>query len=156
MRMILTEVCCGKTYLAERNNAFIDLDIFNAMNSKQAKPLIPTIHSFFDYFSKNCDNNKIYLMALGKFHRFSLNDIKTIRVTDIIITNDIEFRKKIYLNRLKATENDLSVREKFKYDEYSRNLEDYYKRLAKIYADFYNIKIHYLEEGKFLYNYFYS
>lgn len=156
MRVILTEVCCGKTYLAERNSNFVDLDIFNTLNSKQTKPLVPVIHSFFDYFSKNCDNDKIYLMALGKFHRFNLSKIKTIKVTDIIIAKDIEFRKKTYLNRLKATEQDLSAREKFKYDEYSRNLEDYYKRLAKFYADFYNIKIHYLEEGRFLYDYFYG
>lgn len=157
MNIVLSVVCAGKTTLASKDDNFVDLDIFASSSPKIEKTVKKeSIHKFFEWYSENCDDTKTYLMTLNKFHDFGLSDITTINVTDIILVKDLDFRKQVWLDKYETTEDDLSSRERGKLNAYLGSFEKYLNNRAEYYSNKLNIELHYLEEGKFLYDYFHS
>ncbi len=69
MKIILTERCCGKSFLAERNSNFIDFDIFTKFN----KTSLDFIKTVIEAYIPTCDESKVYLMNVFEFYRFGMN-----------------------------------------------------------------------------------
>ncbi len=162
MNVILTSICCGKTYLTKVNRTFIDLDIFaNVKTWEQRKIAFSMIYNF----AKKADDTKIYLFNIDRFEKLELYKISEIKIIKIILAKDYEFRRHIFIKRDMEEYGATRLKKLNLFEESFSKIE----KLGSEYSQKYNVPLQFLENGKFLsdvkiqkkrggyfYDYFYS
>lgn len=157
MNVVLSVAEAGKSTLVKNDDNFRSLDVFDTAKATKSNQ-ISVIHDYVKYHAQNGDETKTYLMNINKFEELGLEDIEELKVTDIVLITeaDIDFRKSLYLSDLGKTEDELTESEKRRFERLITRYETTYLELGKKYSEMYGVDIHYLEEGKYLYDYFHG
>lgn len=95
--MILTAKCCGKTSL--KKEGYVDLDIFSRHPTHF--PIAKEILRAF--IQANKDDQRVYLMNIGAFKSFGLEDLEGIEIVKVYLPvltpEEIAFRRNLLRQR---------------------------------------------------------
>ena len=81
MNIILTSMCCGKTFLEKKHTKYFDFDIFANVNTRRQ---IMVVRQIITDFAKNCDE-MVYLFNMDRFYKFGLDIIPFIKIIEVVI-----------------------------------------------------------------------
>lgn len=149
MNVILTSICCGKTYLTKQNKNFVDLDFFNGVKTWEQRKVV---FNMIKDLAKQADNTKTYLFNIDRFEKFELYKIPEIKITKIILARDYDFRCVVFGKRDITEYGTVRVNT---YKKFKENFSEIIK-LGKEYSKKYDVELQYLKNEEFLYDYFYS
>lgn len=96
LNVILTSICCGKTYLTKQNKNFVDLDFFNGVKTWEQRKVV---FNMIKDLAKQSDNTKTYLFNIDRFEKFELYKIPEIKIIKIILARDYDFRCVVFGKR---------------------------------------------------------
>lgn len=143
MNVILTSICCGKTYLTKQNKNFVDLDFFSGVKTYEQRKVV---FNMIKDFAKQADNTKTYLFNIDRFEKFKLYKIPEIKITKIILAKDYDFRCTVFRKRDIAEYKTVRVSNYKSFREnFSANIN-----LGKEYSKKYGVELEFLDNGKFL------
>lgn len=144
MEVILTGMCAGKTTLERKLTNYVDMDFFCGVKSRRQ---IAIAKRMIELYSKEAVEGNYYIFNIDRFEKLELYTIPTIKIKEIVIPIDFEFRKEIFMNR--QDKGDSS------FEYFLTHLENNVK-LARLYSHKYKVPLHFLKGGEFLYDYFYN
>lgn len=149
LNVILTSICCGKTYLTKQNKNFVDLDFFNGVKTWEQRKIV---FNMIQDFARQADNTKTYLFNIDRFEKLELCKIPEIKITKIILARDYDFRCRVFAKR------DIEEYGTIRLNTWEDFKENFSKiiKLGKEYSQKYNTELQYLKNGGFLHDYFYS
>lgn len=143
MNVILTSICCGKTFLSKINSQYVDLDIFAGVKTKQQQQIV---FEMVKSFAQKVDNTKVYLFNIDRFEKLELYKISEIRIIKIILARDYNFRCRLFGKRDIKEYGTVRIK---KYKDFREHFSEIIK-LGREYSKKYNICLQFLEGGKFL------
>lgn len=143
IKLILSEKLCGKTTLAKNNIKFFDLDKYIKENFRVLGK---------EELFKRLNEDKIYLLNIHNLIKFlGTEKLKNVKVLCIVLPRDIEFRKKIYIEREKIHKPEWKH---YRIDHKKEHLIDIYKKAERVskglLIDQYQCPFYYLNNGEFM------
>lgn len=88
MNVILTSMCCGKTFLEKHDTKYVDLDIFANVKTQRQ---IRIVRQMIADFAEKCDKENIYLFNMDRFFKYELETISSIKILEVIIPSKQAF-----------------------------------------------------------------
>jgi hypothetical protein len=142
LNVILTSICCGKTYLTKSDSRYIDLDIFQGVKTRKQRQIV------FDMIKAIAEKNDnvTCLFNIDRFDKLELWKIPEIKIVRIILARDYDFRCTVFAKRDIEEYGNIRIK---KYKEFKEKFSEIIK-LGKSYSQKYNVELQYLENGKFL------
>ena len=142
MNVILTSMCCGKTFLEKYNTKYFDFDIFANVKTKRQ---IAVVRQMISDFARNCDDGMIYLFNMDRFYKFRLNTVPFIKIIEAAVPEASAFDYFLSLYKDREVKENGVVRERA-YNCFKKSLFFNLEKARELEAK--GIKVHYLKYGE--------
>ena len=142
MNVILTSMCCGKTFLEKYNTKYFDFDIFANVKTKRQ---IAVVRQMISDFARNCDDGMIYLFNMDRFYKFRLDTVPFIKIIEAAVPEASAFDYFLSLYKDREVKENGVVRERA-YNCFKKSLFFNLEKARELEAK--GIKVHYLKYGE--------
>lgn len=142
MNVILTSMCCGKTFLEKHNTKYFDFDIFANVKTKRQ---IAAVRQMISDFAKNHDDGMVYLFNMDRFYKFGLDTVPFIKIIEVAVPEASAFDYFLSLYKSRELKENGVVRERA-YSCFKKSLFFNLEKARELEAK--GIKVHYLKYGE--------
>ena len=142
MDVILTSMCCGKTFLEKHNTKYFDFDVFANVKTRRQ---IAAVRQMISDFARNCDNEVIYLFNIDRFYKFGLDTVPFIKIIEVVVPEVSAFDYFLSLYKSRELKENGGVRER-SYSCFKKSLVSNLEKARELEAK--GIKVHYLKYGE--------
>lgn len=142
MNIILTSMCCGKTFLEKKHTKYFDFDIFANVNTRRQ---IAVVRQIISDFARNYDDEMIYLFNIDRFYKFGLDTIPFIKIIEVIIPEAPAFDYFLNLYKDRDFKENGGIRER-SYNCFKKSLTFNLEKAKELEDK--GIKVHYLKHGE--------
>lgn len=141
MNVILTSMCCGKTFLEKYNTKYFDFDIFAKVKTMRQ---IAVVRQMISDFARYCDDGMVYLFNMDRFYKFKLDTVPFIKIIEVAVPEASAFEYFLSLYKNRELENG-GVRER-SYNCFKKSLVFNLEKARELETK--GIKVHYLKYGE--------
>lgn len=142
MDVILTSMCCGKTFLEKHNTKYFDFDVFANVKTRRQ---IAAVRQMVSDFARNCDDGMVYLFNMDRFYKFGLDTISFIKIIEVAVPEESAFEYFLSLYKDRELKENGGVRER-SYSCFKKSLVSNLEKARELEAK--GIKVHYLRYGE--------
>ena len=142
MNVILTSMCCGKTFLEKHNTKYFDFDIFANVKTRRQ---IAAVQQMISDFARNHDDGIVYLFNMDRFHKFGLDTVPFIKIIEVAVPEESAFEYFLNLYKSRELKENGGVRER-SYSCFKKSLVSNLEKARELEAK--GIKVHYLKYGE--------
>ena len=142
MNVILTSMCCGKTFLEKHNTKYFDFDIFANVKTRRQ---IAAVQQMISDFARNHDDGIVYLFNMDRFYKFGLDTVPFIKIIEVAVPAESAFEYFLNLYKSRELKENGGVRER-SYSCFKKSLVSNLEKARELEAK--GIKVHYLKYGE--------
>lgn len=142
MNVILTSMCCGKTFLEKHNTKYFDFDVFANVKTRRQ---IAAVRQMISDFARNCDAEMVYLFNMDRFYKFGLDTVPFIKIIEVAVPEASAFDYFLSLYKDRELKENCVVRERA-YNCFKKSLVFNLEKARELEAK--GIKVHYLKYGE--------
>ena len=142
MNVILTSMCCGKTFLEKHSTKYFDFDIFANVKTRRQ---IAVVRQMISDFARNCDNENIYLFNMDRFYKFGLDTVPFIKIVEAAVPEESAFEYFLNLYKDRELKENGGTRERA-YNCFKKSLVSNLEKARELETK--GIKVHYLKYGE--------
>lgn len=142
MNVILTSMCCGKTFLEKHNTKYFDFDVFANVKTRRQ---IAAVRQMISDFARNCDAEMVYLFNMDRFYKFGLDTVPFIKIIEVAVPEASAFDYFLSLYKHRELKENGVVRERA-YNCFKKSLVFNLEKARDLETK--GIKVHYLKYGE--------
>lgn len=142
MDIILTSMCCGKTFLEKHNTKYFDFDVFANVKTRRQ---IAAVRQMISDFARNHDDGMVYLFNMDRFYKFGLDTVPFIKIIEVAVLEEPAFEYFLSLYKSRELKENGGVRER-SYSCFKKSLVSNLEKARELEAK--GIKVHYLKYGE--------
>ena len=142
MNVILTSMCCGKTFLEKHNTKYFDFDVFANVKTRRQ---IAAVQQMISDFARNHDDGMVYLFNMDRFYKFGLDTVPFIKIIEVAVPEESAFEYFLNLYKNRELKENGGVRE-YAYNCFRKSLVSNFEKARELEAK--GIKVHYLRYGE--------
>lgn len=142
MNVILTSMCCGKTFLEKKHTKYFDFDVFANVKTRRQ---IAAVRQMISDFARNHDDGMVYLFNMDRFYKFGLNTVPFIKIIEVAVPEKSAFEYFLNLYKNRELKENGGVRERA-YNCFKESLVSNLEKARELEVK--GIKIHYLKYGE--------
>ena len=139
MNVILTSMCCGKTFLEKHNTKYFDFDVFANVKTRRQ---IAAVQQMISDFARNHDDGMVYLFNIDRFYKFGLDTVPFIKIIEVAVPEESAFEYFLNLYKNRELKENGGVRER-SYNCFKKSLVSNLEKAKELEDK--GIKVHYLK-----------
>ena len=142
MNVILTSMCCGKTFLEKHNTKYFDFDIFANVKTRRQ---IAVVRQMISDYARYCDDGMVYLFNMDRFYKFGLDTVPFIKIIEAAVPEVSAFDYFLGLYKDRELKENGGVRKRA-YNCFKKSLFFNLEKARELEAR--GVKVHYLKYGE--------